>query len=388
MSKNYLDLSIIIVSYNSWEFLDLTLFSMQQAIKDLEAEVIVVDNASAVSIAEKVAHYYPFVKVIANNQNLGFAKANNRGLQMAKGKVAVLVNPDVIVAEDTFCNVLNYYQSNDKAGALGVRMINGEGRFLKESKRGIPTPFTSFCKIMGLTALFPSSKLLARYYHGNLDEKNDHDVEILSGAFLAQQRDEKGQFQYLEEQYFMYGEDIDLSYSILQKGNNRYLGSSPIIHFKGKSTVTDKNIYRYFYQSMWIFYRKYFYKRRLFLLNGLIWLAINGIQRLKIALLSFKQKSEPFREAPKYRNIAFIGTDATLVDKLQIRYTSEIKRVERWDEAIGFDLIILDLKTMALKDLITIVDKCGQVPYVYVAPSRKYIIQNNLVNGKGQVVLL
>ncbi|MCU4164236.1 glycosyltransferase [Carboxylicivirga caseinilyticus] len=387
MKQHNPDISIIIVSYNSWEFLDLTLFSVSKAIEDISAEVIVVDNASSINIVDRVRQSYPFVITVGNNENLGFSKANNIGLKMAKGKIAVLVNPDIIVGEDTFKVVLNHFDQDPVAGGIGLRMINGEGNYLKESMRGLPTPFASFCKITGLVSLFPKSKQIARYYHGDLDETQNQKVDVLAGAFLAQRRDDNGEFELLDEQYFMYGEDIDLSYCLMNKfGSNHFLGAAPIIHFKGKSTVASKEIYQYFYQSMWIFHRKYFFKKTFFLVNALIWVAINGIQVLKTAMLELPvrtAKNKTFRPS----RILLISHDEKLKDKLGETYhPAEIFISEKIDESQMSDMIVFDMGSISLKDIITGIVKNGTGAYAYASPDGKYMIENSLVGGKGQVV--
>nr|WP_321405501.1 glycosyltransferase family 2 protein [uncultured Carboxylicivirga sp.] len=387
MKQQNPDISIIIVSYNSWEFLDLTLFSVSKAIINISAEVILVDNASSINIAERVRQAYPFVLTVANNENLGFSKANNIGLKMAKGRIAVLVNPDIIVGEDTFRAVLDHFVQYPKAGAVGIRMINGEGSYLKESKRGLPTPFTSFCKITGLVYLFPKSKHLARYYHGDLDETQNQRVDVLAGAFLAQRRDDKGEFELLDEQYFMYGEDIDLSYCLMKKfGSSHFLGTSPIIHFKGKTTVASKEIYQYFYQSMWIFHRKYFSKKTFFLVNALIWFAINGIQFLKTVMLQLP-KSKVNKNAFRPSRILLISRDEMLKKKLNDTYCpDEILISERINNSQSFDMIVFDLGSVSICNIIKDIDKNGRGAYAYASPDGKYLIENSLIGGKGQVV--
>ena len=389
MSEQPLELSIIIVSYNSWEFLDLTLHSVEKALEGIPGEVIVVDNASSVDIVSKIGQSYPSVITIANKQNLGFSKANNIGLKMAKGKFAVLVNPDIIVAEDTFEKVLNYFNEHHNVAGLGVRMLNGEGQYLRESKRGLPTPAVSLYKMLGLTTLFPRSGRFARYYHGNLDEAQNHKIDILAGAFLAQKRDSEGRFELLDEQYFMYGEDIDLSYCLSRKsGANHYLGTNPVIHFKGKSTITNTWIYKCFYQSMWIFYKKYFKKKTFFLVNGLIWLAINSIQTLKIAGLALKKSNNTIPKS-KHRKVLLVSSDSNQKASIQKLYqAADIKIAKEVITVDQFDLIVFDLATTKAKYVINVLEKFGTAPYAYLASNGKYLVENSLAGRKGQVLYL
>jgi len=388
MEKTQPDLSVIIVSYNAWEFLDLTLNSVRKAIEGLHCEVIVVDNASETDIVNKVQTSYPFVNTIANNENVGFSKANNMGLKRAKGRLALLLNPDVIVAEDTFHKVLNYYKSNPDIGGLGIRMLNGEGYFLKESKRGLPTPLTSFYKILGLCRWFPRSKTFAQYYHGNLDESQDHQVDVLSGAFLVQKRDSKDNFELLDENYFMYGEDIDLSYQLKQKfGSNHYLGTEPIIHFKGKTTPESALIYHHFYQAMWMFHVKYFKARTFAPLNLLIWITINGIQRFKIWKLSFKNLQR-YRKRSKIKRVILFSSNKNLEQKLRSIYAEvelEMIKNARYKSDRTEELIVFDLSAISSKEVIQCLKQFGPGHYAYSSPCGHYIIENGFNKSKGQV---
>lgn len=388
MGKAQPDLSIVIVSFNAWEFLDLTLYSVQKAMQGLSCEVIVVDNASSVDIVNKVQERYDFVKVITNAENLGFAKANNIGLKAAVGRLALLLNPDIIVGEDTLREVLRYYQENPFKGALGLRMLNGEGYFLKESKRGLPTPLTSLYKITGLCHLFPSSVRFAGYYHGNLDPKQDHHVDVLSGAFLVQPRDADGFFEFLDERYFMYGEDIDLSCQLKHKfGANHYLGSQTIIHFKGKSTPASAFIYRHFYQAMWLFYKKYFKTRTPVVLNALIWLAINLIQQFKIAMLYLKRpKNNQKLLVPS--SIRVVSMNEDLKHKLERVYAGSVVEIALSveDKLPAKELIVFDLATIDNRKIISILEKCGPGNYAYSSPSGSYMVENAYKNSKGRVV--
>ena len=195
---------------------------------------------------------FPEVKIIANKENLGFAKANNQAIREAEGEYILLLNPDTLVEEDTFEKTIAFMGSHPDAGGLGVKMVDGKGKFLKESKRGLPTPSVAFFKMTGLARIFPRSPLFARYYLGHLSDDEIHEVEILSGAFMLLRREVLQKTGLLDEDYFMYGEDVDLSYRILKAGyKNYYFPLTRIIHYKGESTRKSSVNYVFtFYQSI------------------------------------------------------------------------------------------------------------------------------------------
>lgn len=260
-------LSVIIVSYNVKYFLEQCLCSVEQAIVSSEwgvvskenIEVIVVDNNSTDGSIEYLQTKYPFVHFIANKENAGFAKANNLASAKAKGKYILFLNPDTIIGEDCFSKCILFMESNTDAGAIGVRMIDGNGKYLKESKRGFPTPWVSLCKMIGLTALFPSSRAFAGYYLGDLNNEYDHEVDVLSGAFMLVRKEAFSKAGGFDERFFMYAEDIDLSYSIIQAGyKNFYFSKISIIHFKGESTRKDAKYIKQFYKAMIQFAHKHF----------------------------------------------------------------------------------------------------------------------------------
>lgn len=220
----------------------------------------VVDNASTDGSMEYLQPKFPWVKFEANTQNTGFAKANNQVLQRCTGKYILYLNPDTIVPEDCFEQCISFMESHSNAGALGIRMVDGCGTFLPESKRAFPSPLTAFFKLSGLSALFPKSKLFARYALGYLDEHQNHAVDVLAGAFMLLRADIAQQLNGFDETFFMYGEDIDLSYRVKQAGfANYYFSDSSIIHFKGESTKKGSlNYVRMFYSAMSIFVRKHY----------------------------------------------------------------------------------------------------------------------------------
>lgn len=253
-------LSVIIVNYNVQYFLEQCLMSVEKALVGIDAEVFVVDNVSKDDSVEMVRNKFPQVVLIANQENVGFSRANNQAMRLAKGEYVLLLNPDTLVEEDTFKKCIQWMDEHPQGGGLGVRMVDGSGKFLPESKRGIPFPMTSFYKISGLYRLFPHSSSINHYYMGNLSEMENNEVEILSGAYMFMRKKALDEVGLLDEDFFMYGEDIDLSWRILKGGyKNYYLADTRIIHYKGESTKKGSLNYVYvFYQAMDIFAKKHF----------------------------------------------------------------------------------------------------------------------------------
>ena len=252
-------LSIVIVNYNVKFFLEQCLVSVFEATQNIESEVWVVDNNSVDGSIGMVREKFPQVHLIANTDNPGFSKANNQALRQVTGEYILLLNPDTLVEKDTFQKCIDFMNEHPDCGGLGVKMINGEGRYLPESKRGFPTPEVSFYKISGLIKLFPKSKRIARYYMGHLSEDETNEIEILPGAYLMIRKTVMDKIGLLDETFFMYGEDIDFSYRILLGGyKNYYLPSARIIHYKGESTKKGSMNYVYtFYNAMVIFAQKH-----------------------------------------------------------------------------------------------------------------------------------
>ncbi len=252
----------------------------------MEAELIIVDNASTDGSREMMAEKHPDLDYYYLEQNLGFSKGNNYGIERAKGEYVLLLNPDTVVGEDTFQACVKFMDSKDDAGGLGVYMINGQGEFLPESKRGLPTPEAAFYKMTGLSALWPKSPRFSSYHLGYLPKEETHEVQILSGAFMMIRRSVLEQIGYLDEDFFMYGEDIDLSYRIVKAGfKNYYFPETKIIHYKGESTKKSSANYVFvFYRAMVIFAQKHFSKGQASALSLFINLAI--YLRAFLALIS------------------------------------------------------------------------------------------------------
>ncbi len=269
-------LSIIIVNYNVKYFLEQCLISVQKACSNLTTEIIVVDNNSVDGSVEMMKEKFPEIQLIANKGNTGFSKANNQALAISKGKYALLLNPDTVVQEDTFSKCIEYMDAHPDTGGLGVKMVDGKGHFLPESKRGLPTPAVAFYKIFGLSTLFPKSEKFGQYHLSFLDKEENHEIEILSGAYMFMRKSVLDKIGFLDETFFMYGEDIDLSYRIILDGNkNVYFSDTSIIHYKGESTKKGSLNYVFvFYNAMIIFAKKHFSQKNAALFSFLINLAI------------------------------------------------------------------------------------------------------------------
>lgn len=270
-------LSIVIVNYNVKYFLEQCLLSVREAIQGIESEIFVVDNNSVDDSLQMLNDRFPEVHVIANKENVGFAKANNQALRLSMGEYCLLLNPDTVVEKDTFLKMLSFMDSHPEAGGLGVKMLDGKGNFLPESKRSLPTPAVSFYKIFGLSKLFPRSKKFGQYHLSYLDKDKTHEVDILAGACMLIRKTVLDKIGLLDETFFMYGEDIDLSYRIILGGyKNYYYPEARIIHYKGESTKKGSLNYVYiFYNAMILFAKKYFSDKNVklysFVINCAVW---------------------------------------------------------------------------------------------------------------------
>lgn len=292
-------LSIVIVNYNVAYFLEQCLHSVFASNVSFNYEVFVVDNNSIDGSNSMVRDKFPEVILIENKENLGFSKANNQALRLSKGEYVLLLNPDTLLESDTLSLVVDFMENHVDAGGLGVKMLDGKGNFLPESKRGLPTPKAAFFKIFGLSKIFPKSKLFSAYHLGNLDQDTINQIEVLSGAFMLMRRKALDKVGLLDEDFFMYGEDIDLSYRILQGGyKNYYFPKTRIIHYKGESTKKDSINYVFvFYKAMIIFAKKHYSTKNAQSFTILINMAIifkaalsilgNFVKKLSLALVDF-----------------------------------------------------------------------------------------------------
>jgi GT2 family glycosyltransferase len=295
-----MDLSVIIVSFNVKSCLGQAIRSVITATKDIRSEIVVIDNHSSDGSPEMVETLFPEIKLIRSAINSGYAAACNCGIRVASGEFILILNPDTVVAPEALSVCLHFMRENPDAGAVGAHMSDGQGRFLPESKRGFPSPLTSFFRLTGLAFLFKKSGLINRYYLGNIPCDKNCRADILTGAFMFIRRDALEKAGLFDEAFFMYGEDIDLSWRIVQNGfNNYYLADARITHFKGMS-AGNNNPYciRHFYNAMIIFSKKYFSR---FILPPVI-LAIKGRMYLALFLAYIRKQNVKIVTPPDFED--------------------------------------------------------------------------------------
>lgn len=330
-------LSVIIVSYNVRHYLEQCLDSVLRASKDLEADVWVVDNCSSDRSVALLRERFPEVHFIENEENVGFARANNQAIRLSQSEYVLLLNPDTIVGEDVLRCCTDFLDAHPEAGATGTMMLNRNGSFAPESRRSVPTPATSFYKLAGLCSMFPNSRRFGRYYLGFLDRNTTSEIEIISGAFFMLRRTALEQVGLLSEDYFMYGEDIDLSYSLLQAGWKNFYQPLPILHYKGEST--QKTSFRYvhsFYNAMIIFFDRHF-SRRYKLLSLVVRMAVVAkgiIEMVRQQVLHLIRRRAD--EDPTPRRMLFVGSDSAwaAVQEICTRAGIEAIRTADTEEAI------------------------------------------------------
>ena len=352
-----MDLSIVIVNYNVKHYLEQCLDSVFRSECPFDVEVFVVDNVSSDGSIPYLKERYPQVRFIQNTENVGFARANNQAIRQSTGRYVLLLNPDTIVGEHTLADSVRLMDSHPDAGGSGTRMLRTDGSFALESRRGLPTPFVAFCKMSGLTKLFPRSRTFGRYYMRYLDENVENEIEIISGAYMMLRREALDKVGLLDEAFFMYGEDIDLSYRLLKAGYKNYYSPSPILHYKGESTVKSSFRYVYtFYHAMQLFFNKHFRRYGLLVslpISAAIWV------RSAFAYLGnqFRREARSEGEAPVYRPL-FVGSEEMLREACAIyqkRYPSvavsciqgtettlpegHLSRPDLWE---AFDMVVYD----------------------------------------------
>ena len=370
-------LSIIIVSYNVSYFLEQCLLSVNEACKNITVEIIVVDNNSSDGTCEMLAKKFVDVKLILNKNNVGFSKANNQGVEKATGEYVLILNPDTVVAEDTFDIILPFAEKQKNLGALGVKMIDGTGNFLPESKRNVPTVRIANQKIRGNSE---------NYYANQLSVNENAEVEILTGAFMLLKRKRYQSIGGFDEDYFMYGEDIDLSYKLLNEGyQNYYFGSTAIIHYKGESTIKDISYLKHFYGAMQIFYKKHFKVNQFY--NIFMYLGIKILTIFK-SIIIFKEKNESDNRIKS--RILFIGDNQEIFHR--IKQKSQAKKAEISTKIplniADFDVVIFDSAFMAYKEIIKYFqdEKLQNICKRIIPKYTNFYIGSDTSTGRGEVV--
>lgn len=325
--------SVIIVSYKVRYYIEQCLNSVLRSVPD--AQILVVDNKSDDGSVEYLRNKFPQADIIANDYNAGFGKANNIALAKATGKYVLFLNPDTVVAERTIPGCIDYMDAHPEVGAVGVRMQYADGRFALESRRSLPTPSVSFWHMTGLSKLFPKSKVFAKYHRTYLDKECECPIDVVSGAYMFVRKEALDKVGGFDEDFFMYGEDIDLSYRILQAGyQNRYL-PLPIVHYKGESTIkTSYNYAKVFYDAMLIFVNKHFHRySRLFALLVRIVLGFK-----KVGTFIGQNVHAHSRMLADYtENCLYVGRKETFTDVERLikgsKYLRNLQLVEGADDA-------------------------------------------------------
>ena len=332
-----MQLSVIIVNFNVKYFLEQCLHSVIKACSCLEAEILVVDNNSSDGSREYLSPIFSGVKFFWQSENQGFGRANNFAMALASGDYILFLNPDTIVPEDCFVNCLGFFEKTPACGALGVHMVDGSGHFLKESKRMLPSPMASLYKMTGFARVFPSSKKFAAYYCGHLPEKEINEVDVLAGAFMMISREMATTTRGFDEDFFMYAEDIDLSYRIQKAGKkNYYFPGTTIIHFKGESTLRLSGAYiNHFYGAMLLFVRKH-YQNKMIMFHFTT-LAIH-VSKKAAQLKLFLQRAV-FRESNSVPtlHVVLVCTQAELSEKIDILKYSTVPYILLGRISIGGD---------------------------------------------------
>lgn len=384
-----MQLSVIILNYNVRYFLELCVLSVQKATQNLDAEIIVIDNNSSDDSCEMMKLRFPNIKLIENKENSGFPKGNNIAVREAKGEYICILNPDTVVAEDTFEKVLAFAKNKTDLGIVGCKLIDGTGNFLPESKRGIPTPWVAFTKIFGLYKFFPNSSLFNKYYAQHLNENQTGKVDILVGAFMVMKSELYSEIGGFDEKCFMYSDDIDLSYMALQKGkSNYYFHETTVIHYKGESTMKDGTYMKRFQEAMNFFYKKHFnvsFFFSLFMKIGIVFFSF-------IKMFQGKVKSKPSPE--KYLLISDSEWIRELIENKLQKKTERIllengKAVfsQSFSENRNVE-VILDTNYLKFKQAISFFEanKNKSVTFKLLPMQNHFVIGSNSSNDRGEVL--
>jgi GT2 family glycosyltransferase len=384
-----MQLSVIILNYNVRYFLELCVLSVQNALSAIEGEIIVVDNNSSDGSCEMMKTRFPNIKLIENKENSGFPKGNNIGVAQAQGEYICILNPDTVVAEDTFEKILAFAKTKQDLGIVGCKLIDGAGNFLPESKRGVPTPWVAFTKIVSLYKLFPKSEWFNTYYAQHLSENQTGKVDILVGAFMFMKRELYLEVGGFDEKCFMYSDDIDLSYMVLQKGkSNYYFHETTVIHYKGESTVKNGTYMKRFQEAMNFFYEKHFkvsFVFSFFMKTGILFFSFvkmfQGRQKIKKAPNSYLLVSNSVDLEKKLR---FILQKKVVIPDLKTEkmVNSSLQMSKQGTE------IILDHNFLSFKECINIIESLNNRGFTYkIAPKNSnFLIGSDNSNERGELI--
>jgi GT2 family glycosyltransferase len=383
-----MQLSVIILNYNVRYFLELCVLSVQKAIQNLDAEIIVIDNNSSDDSCAMIKQRFPNIKLIENKGNLGFPKGNNIGVKEAKGEFICILNPDTVVAEDTFEKVLSFVSSrarhpersrgtSDDLGIVGCKLIDGTGNFLPESKRGVPTPWVAFTKIFGL---YKISNVFGKYYAQHLTENQTGKVDILVGAFMVMKRELYNELGGFDENCFMYADDIDLSYrALLLKKQNYYFHETTVIHYKGESTVRDETYMKRFQEAMSFFYKKHFNYSFFF----------TFFMKIGSFVFSLFKKNQQKNSA--------ISIDETILFSKGIIELYPFKKVTNLNSLEEFKVkqqcsyqLIFDINSFSFLEIMQVMQKwkAKNITFKMYVSQNKYVIGSNSANDIGEIINL
>ena len=374
-----MQLSVIILNYNVRYFLEQCVLSVQKALENIEGEIIVIDNNSSDDSCTMMKELFPNVKLIENKENLGFPKGNNIGVAQAKGEYICILNPDTVVAEDTFTSILNskLETRNSQLGIIGCKLIDGTGNFLPESKRGVPTPWVAFTKIFGL---YKVSNLFGKYYAQHLTENQSGKVDILVGAFMVMKRELYNEIGGFDENCFMYSDDIDLSYMALKKGKaNYYFHETTVIHYKGESTVRDEKYMKRFQEAMNFFYSKHFKKSFIFDI-------FMKMGAFVFSLMKKNQSKEIKRTIDEY--IIFSKEELQLNSNKKETILNDFTNFKN-NSNLNIE-IIFDTKSFSFKDIINFMNcnKSKNLTFKNYIPNSNYLIGSNNSIDRGEIIVI
>ncbi|WP_298115226.1 glycosyltransferase family 2 protein [Flavobacterium sp.] len=378
-----MQLSVIILNYNVRFFLEQCVLSVQKALSTIDGEIIVIDNNSSDESCAMMKELFPKVKLIENKENLGFPKGNNIGVAQAKGDYICILNPDTVVAEDTFEKILNFVTlsadevPNSEIGIIGCKLIDGTGNFLPESKRGVPTPWVAFTKIFGL---YEISNIFGKYYAQHLTENQSGRVDILVGAFMVMKRELYNEIGGFDENCFMYSDDIDLSYMVLQKGKcNYYFHDTTVIHYKGESTIRDEKYMKRFQEAMNFFYSKHFKKSFLF----------NVFMKIGVYVFSLIKKNQS-KEIKRTIDEYVIFSKDALQFNLNKKETVLNDFSEFKNNSKSNIEIIFDTKSFSFQEIINFMNsnKCSNLTFKNYIPNSNFLIGSNNSIDRGEIIQL
>jgi GT2 family glycosyltransferase len=389
-----MQLSVIILNYNVRYFLEQCILSVQSALESIDSEIIVIDNNSLDDSCEMMKRRFPNVKLIENKENLGFPKGNNIGVAQAIGEYICILNPDTVVAEDTFTKVLAYAKSlhvskiNDTLGIIGCKLIDGTGNFLPECKRGVPTPWVAFTKLTGLYRFFPKWKLFNQYYAQHLNENQTGEVAVLVGAFMVMKRELYLELGGFDENCFMYSDDIDLSYRMLKRGkSNYYYHQTTVIHYKGESTIKDWTYMKRFQEAMDFFYKKHF--------KDVLFFSI--FMKVGIVFFSFAKRFQGRkRQKSSPKSFLLCSSNEKLADKLTFIFQKKVVfhdlKTEKMvissllEGSLGTE-IILDNQFISFKECVSILESLKNSGFTFkIKPKNaNFLIGSNNNSERGEV---